>query len=177
MTQVRSTRLRTSEIDSRIEKARRELAELERAEALEEARRQTEQLLWYRQKWEKFKPGVNSYLDLFPTIQALEADWRRDIFCGRDTLEEQADQAMRGLYALWLFGCKLFKEHAEYLARHVSEGDLDESLNVLGKYAREGEKLLRTWEPPALSRGYSFRAPALSQEAATRFRQIFPETK
>jgi hypothetical protein len=175
MTQAHSTRLRTSEIDSRIENARRELAELERTEALDEVRRQAEQLIWYRQKWEKFNPGVNRYLELFPMIQALETDWRRDIFCGRDTLEDQADQAMRGLYALWLFGCKLFKEHAEYLARHVSDDALDQSLNVLGKYAREGDRLLRTWEPPALSLGYSFRAPALSQEAAHRFRDMFPE--
>ena len=176
MTQVSSTRLRTSEIDSRIEKARRELGELERTEALEAARRQAEQLLWYRQKWEDFKPRVNRYLDLFPMIQEIETDWRRDIFCGRVVLEEQTDQAMRGLYALWLFGCKLFEEHAEYLARHLPEGTLDQSLNRLGKFAREGDKLLRSWEPPVLSSGYSFRAPALSPESAACFGKMFPET-
>jgi hypothetical protein len=176
MTQVRSTRLRTSEIDSRIEKARRELADLEREEDFEESRRQAELTLWYHQKWENFEPRVKLYLEIFPTIKALEADWRRDIFCGQDRFEEQADQAMRGLYALWLFGCKLFKEHAEYLARHFSEDGIDESLNLLGKYSREGEKLLSTWEPPALARGYSFRAPALSQEAAARFKSMFPDT-
>ncbi len=172
---VCSTRRRTSDLGNDMERARRELAELERMEADAVAHRQAEIRRWYERKWETFKPTMERFLGLFPMIREVEDDWRRDVFCGRAELDEQTDQIVRGLYALWLFYSRMFKEKAEFLGRNLP-GTLDESLDRLVRSVREGDRLLRAWESPVLSRGLSFRAPVLSPEAAARFREMFPET-
>jgi hypothetical protein len=176
MLQVHTTRRRTSDLDSSLERARRELADLERLEAEETARKQAETRRWYEQKWEKFKPTFDRFLALYPMIRELDDDWRREVFCGREPFDEQIDQIMRGLYALWLTYSRMYKERAEFLGRNLPN-TIDESLDLLGKYAREGNRLLRAWEPPVLSRGPSFRAPVLSPEAAARFKEMFPDVK
>ena len=61
---VRSTRCRTIDLDNHMERARRELSELERMEAEETARRQAEVRCWYEQKWEKFEPTLERFLKL-----------------------------------------------------------------------------------------------------------------
>ena len=173
---VCSTRRRTSDLDNHMEKARRELSALERMEAEEAARKQAEVRLWYEHKWEKFKPTLDRFLDLYPMIRELDDDWRRDVFCGRDTFDEQTDQLVRGLYAVWLSYSRMFREKAEFLGRNLPVV-LDESLDKIAKYSREGDRLLRAWEPPELSRGPSFRAPVLSPAAAARFKEMFPENE
>ena len=173
---VRSTRCRTNDLDNHMERARRELSELERMEAEETARRQAEVRRWYEQKWEKFEPTLERFLNLYPMIRELDDDWRRDVFCGRDPFDEQIDQLVRGLYALWLSYNRMFQERAEFLGRHLP-GVLDSALDRLATYAREGDRLLRAWEPPLLSRGPSFRAPVLSPTATARYEEMFPEAK
>jgi hypothetical protein len=176
MVPVSTTRRRTSDLDKNLERARRELAELERGEAEEAARKETEIRRWYEQRWENFKPKLEWFLGFFPMIRELEDDWRRDVFCGRDQLDEQTDQAVRGLYALWLAYSRMYREKAEFLGRNLPNA-IDEFLDRLGRSAREGDRLLRAWEPPVLSRGPSFRAPVLSPEAAARFKAMFPGTE
>jgi hypothetical protein len=171
MPSVCSTRRRSSDLDNDMERARRELVELERMEAEESARKQAEVRRWFEQKWEKLKPTLERFLALFPMIREVDDDWRRDVFCGRVPLDEQTDQVVRGLYALWLFYSRLFKEKAEFLGRNLP-GVPDESLDRLIKYAREGDRLLRAWERPQLSRGPSFRSAELSPEAAARIKNI-----
>jgi hypothetical protein len=176
MAVVCRTRRRTSDLDNNLETARRELAALERTEAEEITRRQAELHRWYERKLEQFAPTLERFLSCFPMIRDLDNDWRRDVFCGREQVEQETEQAIRGLYGLWLSYSRMFKEKAEYLARHLL-GKLDDSLALLEKCAREGDRILRGWEPPLLSRGYSFRAPALSQEAAARFDEMFPTAR
>jgi hypothetical protein len=176
MVQVCNTLRRSSDLDNHMERARRELVEFQRLEAEEFARRQAETRRWYEWNWEKFKPQLERFLGFFSEIRELEDDWRRDVFCGRAPFEERSDQIVRGLYALWLFYSRMFKEKAEFLGRNLP-GVLDESLDRLVRSVREGDRLLRAWEPPVLSRGPSFRAPVLSPEATARFKEMFPEKK
>jgi hypothetical protein len=176
MPEVCSTRRRSSDLDTNMQETRRKLAELERMEAEEAARKQAEAREFYLRKWQKFEPALERFLGFFPMIREVDADWRRDVFCGHEQFEPQVDQVVRGLYAIWLVYSRMFREEAEYLGRHLP-GKLDESLDRLAKHAREGDRILRAWEQPVLSRGYSFRAPPLSPEAAARFDQLFPTAK
>jgi hypothetical protein len=176
MTQTSATRRRSSDIDGRMEKARRELSEFESIEAEEAARQLAETRILFERKWEKFRPTLEQFLELFPQIRQVDDDWRRDVFCGREPFEPQMDQLVRGLYAVWLSYRRMFEEKAEFLGRHL-HGVPDGHLDRLARFAREADRLLRAWESPVLSRGPSFRAPALSANAAARFKEIGPETK
>jgi hypothetical protein len=170
-----TTLVRADHIGIDLETARRELMKFERSEAQEIAHRNVGTVRSAGEAWKKFKPLMDQFLGLFPNIQSLELEWRRDVFCGREQFDEKMDQATRSLYGLWFSYSLMFKEKAEFLGRHLP-GIPDESLDTIVRNTRTVDRLLRAWEPPVLSRGYSFRAPPLSPEAAARFKEIFPET-
>jgi hypothetical protein len=117
---------------------------------------------------------VSQFLDLLRRIKAVEQEWRRAVFCGREPIDEKVDQIVRGLYVAWLAYSHGVSNKANLVQNDpgvadVSSGDIDKQARIVGG-------IIRDWKPPVLSRAYSFRAPPLSPTAAARLKELFPES-
>ena len=123
-------------------------------------RKQTETHRSYEEKWQQFKPTLDRFLQAYSKIRTVESDWRREDFAGVSRLMNSSTAQCRP-YALWLSYGSMFKEKVEFLGRHMPEilGNLDEYLDSIARLTREGDRILRGWNPPRISLGISFRLP------------------
>ena len=152
-------------LDRDLESARREFAAWERDEGRSDQR--------IAQKAVKFRAPLALFLGVYPLIREADDAWRRSVFQARQPFDANTDEVVRKLYAVWLGYSRMFVEEAEYLSRHGA--DFEDDLACLGKYAREAANLVRSWEPPVMSMGPSFRTPPLSAETTARLRAMFPD--
>jgi hypothetical protein len=164
------TRSRTSDLDQELETARREFSVLERQEAKQGPNQQAEYRRWLAQKETRCRAPLSRFLKVFTLIREFDDDWRREVTRGQETLYCEVERELCNLYAIWLGISQLFHSNAEKLSRHGCE--FENEMDHLGRYRREADRLLRTWEPPVLSNVPSFRTPPLSAETTARIREL-----
>jgi hypothetical protein len=167
------TQHRTCALDRDLETARKEFSALEREELDPPARHQAEHQPWIEQRAAKFRTALELFLAVLPLLREVDDAWRQQVFRGQEAFNPATEGSIRTLYGVWLGYSQMFQEKAEYLGRHGL--DFEPDLDKLGRYRREADRLLRTWEPPVPSLAPSFRPAPLSPETTARLRELFPD--
>jgi hypothetical protein len=171
---------RISDLQSDLRQADQKLKELEREEDRRKAIEDAEYHALIAKKALELRDALTAILDVFPLLKDAENDWRRNVFCGTATADQEEEQTFYTVYAVWnaiaLRRAKI-AERAAYFGRHGSTENFDPLLDRLLKIGEEAKAVLQNWETPVISSSPSFRTPPLSAEASVRLRDILGSGK